>query len=244
MFPFLKTKYFLKDLLPENYIDIHNHLLPGIDDGAKTVLETTQLIAHMKELKIHKSIATPHTFNLKWNNTSQTIKTAFECATEDKVNNAFLKNYASEYMLDAFLIKKMQEERLLCIHENYLLIEFPLLSSPFKLYEMLFEIKLQNYKIILAHPERYLYLHNSIKKYEQLKDFGVSFQLNLLSLTGYYGKMIQKTALQLLENDLYDFTGSDIHSKTEINQFKTVKLQVPNKKQMDRLLLNNSIFLK
>ena len=89
-----------------------------------------------------------------------------------------------------------------------------------------------------------MYLHNSIKKYEKLKEFGVFFQLNLLSLTGYYGKIIQKKALELLDSDLYDFTGSDIHSKTEINQFKTVKLQIPNKKKMEHLLLNNSIFLK
>ena|SRR6218665_180485 len=244
MFPFLKTKYYLKDLLPENYIDIHNHLLPGIDDGAKTIQETTELIVAMKKLNIHKSIATPHTFNSKWNNTSQTIKTAFEIATKDKENRAFLKNYASEYMLDSSLIAKMREEELLCLHDNFLLLEFPMLSSPFNLYEMLFEIKIKNYKIILAHPERYLYLHNSITKYEKLKEFGVFFQLNLLSLTGYYGKIIQKKALELLENDLYDFTGSDIHSKTEINQFQTVKLQIPNKKKMEHLLLNNSIFLK
>lgn len=244
MFPFIKTKKYLKDLLPENYIDIHNHLLPGIDDGAETIQDTTELIAAMKELNIHKSIATPHTFNLKWNNTSQIIKTAFEDAVKKEANKAFLKNYASEYMLDSFLIAKMKEEELLCIHDNFLLLEFPMLSSPFNLYEMLFEIKIKNYKIILAHPERYLYLHNSIAKYEKLKEFGIFFQLNLLSLTGYYGKMIQKKALELLENDLYDFTGSDIHSKTEINQFETVKLQIPNKKKMKHLLLNNSIFLK
>mgnify|MGYP003604582483 CR=1 FL=1 len=244
MFPFIKTKHYLKDLLPENYIDIHNHLLPGIDDGAKTIQETTELIAAMKELNIHKGIATPHTFNSKWNNTSQTIKTAFRIATKEKANKEFLKNYASEYMLDSSLMAKMKEEELLCLHDNFLLLEFPMLSNPFNLYEMLFEIKIKNYKIILAHPERYLYLHNSMVKYEKLKEFGVFFQLNLLSLTGYYGKIIQKKALELLENDLYDFTGSDIHSKTEINQFQTAKLQIPNKKKMEHLLLKNSIFLK
>lgn len=244
MFPLLKSKHFLKDLLPENYIDIHNHLLPGIDDGAKTIQETTELISAMKELNIHKSIATPHTFNSKWNNTSEIIKTAFEDATKDKANKEFLKNYASEYMLDSFLIAKVKQEELLCIYDNFLLLEFPLLSSPLNLYEMLFEIKIKNYKIILAHPERYLYLHNSIAKYEKLKQFGIFFQLNLLSLTGYYGRIIQKKAIELLEYDLYDFTGSDIHSKTEINQFKTVKLQITNKKKMEHLLHNNSIFLK
>lgn len=241
---FFKTSYYLKDILPKNYIDIHNHLLPGIDDGAKTVQETTELIMRMKGLNINSAIATPHTFNTKWENTRESIKNAFNIACKKKENRDFLEGYASEYMLDSFLIAKMKEEELLCIHDNFLLLEFPMLSSPFNLYEMLFEIKIKNYKIILAHPERYLYLHNSIAKYEKLKEFGVFFQLNLLSLTGYYGKIIKKKAFELLENDLYDFTGSDIHSKTEINQFKTVKLQIPNKKKMEHLLLNNSIFLK
>ena len=243
MFPFFKTKHYLKDLLPNNYIDIHNHLLPGIDDGAKTIQETTALITQMKELNIQSCIATPHTFNLKWENTPLTIESAFNIATEPTVNRKFLKTFASEYMLDASLIDKLKKEPLLCLIDNYILLEFPLFLKSIDLYEMLFEIKMKNYKIILAHPERYLYLHNSMIKYEKLKNYGVYFQLNLLSLTGYYGKMIQKKAIQLLENDLYDFTGSDIHTEVEINQFKNVKLQIPNKTKMERLLLNNSIFL-
>jgi tyrosine-protein phosphatase YwqE len=244
MFSFLKTKYYLKDILPKNYIDIHNHLLPGIDDGARTIEETTALIADMKTLNIHKSIATPHTYSSKWNNTSEIIKMAYETAIEDKANRIFIKKYASEYMLDASLMEKIKNERLLCIDDNFLLIEFPLFSIPFNLYEMLFELKLRDYKIIIAHPERYLYLHDSIEKFEKLKDFGVYFQLNLLSLTGYYGKNIYKKSLELLEKNMYDFTGSDIHSSAEINQFETKPLQVRTKSKLDQLLLNNSIFLK
>ncbi|HEY1194878.1 tyrosine-protein phosphatase [Flavobacterium sp.] len=244
MFSIFKTKHYLKDILPKNYIDIHNHLLPGIDDGARTVEETTALIADMKTLNIHKSIATPHTYSSKWNNTSEIIKAAYETAIEDNANRSFIKKYASEYMLDASLMEKIKNERLLCIDDHFLLIEFPLFSNPFNLYEMLFELKIRDYKIIIAHPERYLYLHDSIEKYEKLKDFGVYFQLNLLSLTGYYGRNIYKNSLQLLEKNMYDFTGSDIHSNAEINQFETTPLQIRTKSKLDQLLLNNSIFLK
>lgn len=244
MFSIFKTKHYLKDILPKNYVDIHNHLLPGIDDGARTIEETSSLIAGMKALNIHKSIATPHTYSSKWNNTSEIIKAAYETAIEDNANRSFIKKYASEYMLDASLMEKIKNERLLCIDDHFLLIEFPLFSNPFNLYEMLFELKIRDYKIIIAHPERYLYLHDSIEKYEKLKDFGVYFQLNLLSLTGYYGRNIYKKSLQLLEKNMYDFTGSDIHSNAEINQFETTPLQIRTKSKLDQLLLNNSIFLK
>lgn len=243
MFSIFKSKFYLKEILPDDYIDIHNHVLAGIDDGAKTPEETHYLIAQMKALNIKTAIATPHTFNGLWNNTSESIQQAYEIALQNNVNKIFLKGYASEYMLDNTLIEKSKHEKLLCLSQNYLLIEFNLFNNPLNLYEMLFELKTKNYKIIIAHPERYLYFHNAISKYQKLKEYGVFFQLNLLSLTGYYGKGIQNQAIQLLKKDLYDFTGSDIHSATEINQFKTVPIQIPDRKQMDRLLENNRIFL-
>jgi tyrosine-protein phosphatase YwqE len=244
MFSLFKSSFYLKEILPDGYIDIHNHLLAGIDDGAKTPEETSYLIAQMKALNINAAIATPHTFNGIWNNTAESIKQAYEVAIKNETNKMFLKGYSSEYMLDNTLIVKSNHEKLLGLPHNYLLIEFNLFNNPLNLYEMLFELKTKNYKIIIAHPERYLYLHNAMGKYQKLKQYGVFFQLNLLSLTGYYGKSIQLQAIQLFKNDLYDFTGSDIHCETEINQFKTVPLKIHNKKKMDRLLENNKIFLE
>lgn len=243
MLSLFKRKYYLKDILPENYIDIHNHVLAGIDDGAKTADETNTLISQMKLLNISGAYATPHTFQGLWNNTTSSIKKAYEIATETDCNQSFLKGYASEYMLDDSIIEKSNEQKLLVLPKNYLLIEINLYNNPLNLYEMLFELKTKNYIIILAHPERYLYLHNSLCKFQKLKQYGIYFQLNLLSLTGYYGKTIQKKAIDLLENDLYDFTGSDIHSEAEINQFKKTPLQIPNKTKMDELLRKNSLFL-
>lgn len=242
MLSLFKSKYFLKDIMPNNYIDIHNHLLPGIDDGAKTIDQTNILIAQMKELNIHSAIATPHTFSAHWDNTPESIKTAFEIATASTVNQTFLKGYASEYMLDISLIERLKKEPLLCIHENYVLVEFPLFSRPVNLYDMLFEIKIRDYKIIIAHPERYLYFHNSMRKYEKLKEYGVYFQLNLLALIGYYGKDVQKIAERLLENDLYDFTGTDIHNEGHIQQFISNPILLSKKNKIADLLQKNGIF--
>lgn len=244
MLTFFKSKYYLKDIIPNNYIDIHNHLLPGIDDGAKTMEDTKTLIACMKEINIAGAIATPHTFNGYWNNSASSIKNAYDIATEIDSNSSFLKGYGSEYMLDATLIERIKKDSLLCIHEDYLLVELHPFNSPLNLYEMLFELKLKNYKIIIAHPERYLYFHNSLNKYKQLKAFGVHFQLNLLSLIGYYGKEIQKTAQLLLDNDLYDFSGTDIHHEKHIQHIHKQPIRYSNKKKLVSLLQNNLVFNK
>ena len=100
---------------------------------------------------------------------------------------------------------------------------------------------MKNYQIILAHPERYRYFHKDTKKFNKLKESGVYFQLNLMSLTGYYGKEIQKIAEQLLENDLYDFTGTDIHNERHIEELRTKYIPFKNKNKIGDLLEKNTI---
>lgn len=241
MLSIFKSHYYLKDIIPQNYIDIHNHILPAIDDGAKTIQDTKILISHMKKINISGAIATPHTSSKYWNNTSQSIINAFCTVIESNADKSFLKGYASEYMLDIALMDRLKKEKLLCIMGSYVLIEFSLLNCPINLYEMLFQLKCRNYKIILAHPERYLYFHNDIEKFEKLKDFGVYFQLNLLSLTGYYGKNIQKTAEYLIEKDFYDFTGTDIHNVEQANLFSMKFIHFKKNKISD--LLQKNTFL-
>lgn len=241
MLSLFKRGYYLKDIIPDAYVDIHNHILPGIDDGAKTLEQTSRLIYGMKKLNIQKAVVTPHTFAQYWNNTPRTIKKAYNEAVKMEMNDAFITGYASEYMLDMTLMERIDKENLLCIKDRYVLIELPLLSRPLNLFEMLFELKCKNYKVILAHPERYLYFHQNIKKIKKLKTFGVYFQLNLMSLIGNYGKAVQKNAKYLLNNDLYDFTGTDIHHQQHIDKLLSKKFRC-NKNKLKSLLLKNEIF--
>jgi protein-tyrosine phosphatase len=242
MLSIIKSKHFVKDLMPDNYIDIHNHLLPNIDDGAKTIEETTSLITRMKEINIAAAFATPHTFYGRWDNSISSIKKAYDSIIENDYNNSFLKGYASEYMLDSTLMERIKKEKLLCIKDSFVLVEFHLYNNPIDLYELLFELKIKDYKIIIAHPERYLYFHNDFKKFIKLKKFGVYFQLNLLSLTGYYGKEIQKTAGKLLELDMYDFSGTDIHNENHINELIKKPILFSNKNKIGDLLQKNTAF--
>lgn len=240
MFSFLKSKPLLKELLPSNYIDIHNHILPGIDDGAASIEDTDALVAGMKELGISNAIATPHTFFGRWDNTAQSIHTAFEKQSTQAIDPYFIVRGASEYMLDPRLIARAQNEPLLCLKDNYLLVELNLFTCPMDLYELLFELKIKGYKIIIAHPERYVYFHNNIQKFEKLKDFDVDFQMNLLSLTGYYSKSILQCTQQLLDNNFYDFTGTDIHHVQHIERLKNKPLEYLNKNKLIDLLANNN----
>jgi protein-tyrosine phosphatase len=243
MLSIIKSKHFVKDLMPDNYIDIHNHLLPNIDDGAKTIEETTSLIKRMKEINIAGAFATPHNFFGRWDNSISSIKKAYDSTIENDYNNSFLKGYASEYMLDSSLMERIKKDKLLCIKDSFVLVELHLFNNPMDLYELLFELKIKEYKIIIAHPERYLYFHNDFQKCIKLKAFGVYFQLNLLSLTGYYGKEIQKMAEKLLENDMYDFSGTDIHNEKHIDVLIKKPILFSKKNKIGDLLQKNTVFI-
>lgn len=243
MFSLFKKKYTLPTIIPANFIDIHNHLLPGIDDGSATLDSTSSLVKQMKELGISKAIATPHTFSGCWENTKDSIQKAFTIATNPAENKSFITGFASEYMLDHSLIERAQSESLLCLKDQYILVELSYFNAPFDMYELLFELKLKGYQILFAHPERYNYFHADFKQYEKLKNYDLDFQLNLLSLTGYYGPEVMKVARKLLDADMYSFSGSDIHHTRHIHAFGNLAVSYPNITKLSDLLNKNELFL-
>jgi tyrosine-protein phosphatase YwqE len=92
--------------------------------------------------------------------------------------------------------------------------------------EALFQLQTQGYKPILAHPERYAFIYderNYVEKYEDLKERGVLFQLNLFSLVGLYGQKVQKVAEALIQHQLYDLVSSDIHKVGQLKLFEKLK---------------------
>lgn len=243
MFSFLKPKAHLKDLIPSGFTDIHSHLLPGIDDGAKTTEETLAMLQKLRKIGFANLIVTPHTLPEVWDNTTETIQTAFRKTQKEleEPYNKLLIKAASEYMInDAFLLQ-LSSEKLLTVKDNYVLIEMSYLNPPYALNEIIFEIKHQGYIPILAHPERYLFYHNNTKAYKDLKKFDVLFQLNLLSSVGYYGKHVAEIADFLLKGDYIDYVGSDIHHQRHVKSFDN-KLLIKSEKQLSKAIDNNSFF--
>lgn len=193
--------------------DIHSHILPGIDDGSPDIATSLQLIKGLYDVGYRKLVATPHIIGDYYRNNTLIINKALE-----KVKNACIDagidielSAAAEYMLDDYFLNLIKKERLLTIYENFLLTELPYSVPLGNVEEMIFEIITAGYKPILAHPERYFYYHKNFEEYSRLKDLGFLLQVNLLSITGYYGAPVAKAAKFIFENDMADFVGTDMH---------------------------------
>ena len=243
MFNLFKSKPVLKDLIPDNHVDIHSHLIPGIDDGAKTFEETLKLAKALQSFGISQFITTPHIIQHVWNNTAEQIK-----AKEIETNKELEKHQitvpfraAAEYMLDDNFMQLFQSEQLLTLKKNYVLIEMSYINAPIQLYAFLFDLQVAGYIPVLAHPERYLFYHNNFEEYLKLKKAGCLFQLNLLSVVGYYGNEIAKIAEKLLQKGMYDFVGSDVHHSNHIAAFD-LKVKLKDLLPLQEVMANNQFF--
>ncbi len=199
--------------------DIHSHLLPGIDDGSPDVDTSIHLLRGLSQAGIHDFICTPHIISDMYRNTPETISKALSILEEAcAANNLNVKlSAAAEYMVDDGFISKLENgEKLLTLEKNYLLIEFPYYTLPSRLSEITFQILSNNYNPVLAHPERYHYYHKDFEVFFKLKEAGFLLQVNLLSITGYYGKLVAKAAKFILENDLASFVGTDLHHENHL----------------------------
>lgn len=244
MFSFLKSKPTLASLIPNNYVDIHSHVLPGIDDGAKNLKDSQFLLESMIGFGFKKCITSPHTMANVYNNTIESINDAkkkVENGIPDLAQKLDL-HAASEYFIDENFIENFKSNPLLTIKDNYVLVEMSFLNQPIQLHEYLFELQLAGYQPVLAHPERYSFYHHRFKDYDKLKKMGLKFQLNLLSSVGYYGPDVTKVSDKLLKADFIDFVGSDIHHKQHIDSFGR-KVIIKETKKFETAIENNQFFL-
>ncbi|MDQ2719765.1 MAG: hypothetical protein M3Z26_08410 [Bacteroidota bacterium] len=194
--------------------DIHSHILPGIDDGSPDLETSLQLLKALSDAGINKFICTPHIISDMFRNTPETINNALAVLKKAVAQNGMKieLSAAAEYMLDDHFMELIRrKEPLLTLRKNYILTELSYSASPGNLEQISFEINTSNYLPLMAHPERYHYYHKNYDAYYRLKELGFALQMNILSLTGYYGKNVAKAAKFLLEKGLVDFVGTDLH---------------------------------
>lgn len=238
---FFKKKIPLTDFFTDGFVDIHSHLLPGIDDGAKDMDTSIALLLKMASYGIKNFITTPHVLGSVYPNSSEVIKQKL-AAVKKELEKREIKGIsiqaAAEYMLDGEFSALLDQKDILVLKDNYILVEMSYFSAPINLYELLFKIQLKGYKPVLAHPERYNFYHTDFKSYYKLKQAGCLFQLNLLSLTDQYGKGVQKTSEKLLKENLYDFVGTDTHHQNHLELLP----KIGTKKTLEKIkhLLNNN----
>lgn len=228
-----------KKLNNNYFVDIHSHLIPGIDDGAKTMDDSIELIKSLQELGFKKLITTPHIMSHRFPNSSQLILSGLDALkAELKERRIDIEiDAAAEYYLDEHFIELLEKKDILTFGDNYLLFESAYGLKPQNYESIVFDIQVAGYKPVLAHPERYLFMHRDFKIYEVLKEQGVYFQINLNSLSGYYSRDVQKIANKLVDKGWIDFIGSDTHHTTHIKHFS----KNFNSKRVDKIFQKNTI---
>jgi protein-tyrosine phosphatase len=237
---FTKKKSFVQPLA----VDIHSHLLPGLDDGVQTFEDSERIILGFQSMGYRKIITTPHVMSDVYRNTPASINNKLQELRSYLLsrNIAVDIHAAAEYYLDETLVKLINENgALLTFGKNYLLFETNFLSEPFNLKEFIFQATTKGYKLILAHPERYAYLQDNFEKAEDLLNRGIHFQLNINSLTGHYSKPAQKLAQHLIDKGWVHWLATDCHLPTQIPLLKQAMATKYFEKAVGLPLLNNSV---
>ena len=235
----LKSLFAGSTEIPKITTDIHSHLIAGIDDGVKTMDESIAMIERYMTLGYTKLITTPHIMSHRYPNSSSILRAGL-VALKQELQARGLEievEVASEYYLDESVMHLVEQRDILTFGQNYMLFEMSYVQPLHYLEDMLFEIKVAGYTPVLAHPERYMYMHNDFSKYERLKELGVLFQVNIPSLGGFYSKPVQRAAEKIAQASLIDFIGSDAHHMQHLDTIEIIR----GKRSYAKLLNNNTL---
>ncbi len=241
--------FYKKKLTPELPVttDIHCHIVPGVDDGSQDVATSVELVERMHEWGYNRIFASPHMAQEMFENTSDGLDAALH-KLRDAVEMAEIDvaiDRHAEYRLDDYSLPMIFDGNVKTLPKRYILVENSFIQEPCNMAQLIFDLKVKDYTPILAHPERYVYYwgHNR-HRYKELHELGLLFQINLLSLAGYYGRHEKAVAEWLIDNYLVDFIGSDIHGMRHIDAIDAYLRTKNSGKHFEKLqgrLLNDTI---
>lgn len=222
--PFEKRQTLAESGIFRGMTDYHAHLLPGVDDGVQTAEESLEILRLYEQLGIREVWFTPHVME-DIPNTTTGLRSRFEQFQKRYAGNIRL-HLAAEYMLDNLFKERLAHRDLLPIGEkgNHLLVETSYFNPPMDLYGMMEKIKSAGFIPVLAHPERYNYMVKS--DYQKLHSKGILFQINLFSLAGYYGHETQLKVRFLLEQQMCQCCGTDIHAYQNIKVIRDIRINI------------------
>jgi tyrosine-protein phosphatase YwqE len=227
--------------------DIHCHIIPGVDDGSPDAETSVSLISELAEFGITRILATPHIACDTFENTPEILD-----AAQAELDAAMLAHgmtdikvtHAAENRIDDMLQNNMKNNTLLAYPNKYILIENSFVQEPWDIEQIIFDLQIRGYQPILAHPERYLYYHLKRERYKELHE-KVLFQVNLLSLAGYYGKEVKKVAEEMISKNMVDFIGTDTHAARHTECFREYLCSRDARKHRDALadkIKNDKVF--
>lgn len=224
--------------------DLHSHLLPNLDDGVASFEKAEEIILVFQEIGFSKAITTPHIMSDAYRNTPEGISNKLDELKSYLISRSidFEIQAAAEYYFDEAIVAKVNsDEPFLFFGDKYVLFETNTITEPYFLNDFIFKLKIKGYNPVMAHPERYEYLHNNLERIEDLIDRGVYMQVNSLSLAGHYSRPIRKTAEELVQNKLLHFLGSDCHTPQNARALKEAMRSSAFQKVFNLSLLNYTL---
>jgi tyrosine-protein phosphatase YwqE len=248
MFEFLFKSGKVKPDLSFIAVDMHSHLLPGLDDGLREVEQSVEFIKDLKELGYHKLICTPHILSDLYPNSREKIMPKLDLVRQ-ALSNAGVDvkiEAAAEYMIDhdfSQAVSTSKKEDLLTIENDYILVEMSYLAASPVFEQTIFDLRMLGLTPILAHPERYSYYHSDFDQYHRFKELGCKLQVNLLSLSGGYGPYVKRTAEKLFKNKMVDFLGTDMHHERHLGMLKELATKKDFYEMIKDAEIMNSSFL-
>ena len=237
MFSFLiPKKNIVESGVLKGITDVHCHLLPGIDDGVANLEEARRALDLMESLGVRRVFLTPHVMEDLADNCPAFLEERFAWFCS-QVTTPIKFHLAAEYMLDNGFPKQCKEG-LLTLGDNRVLVETSYFSAPYDLKTILYNLQSEGYQPVLAHAERYMYM--DWNDYDYLREHGIIFQMNIMSLSGTYGPLPCEKARKMLEKDYYEHVGSDYH-QYRVYEHALRHLNL-TKKQLEKvkLLLDNN----
>lgn len=223
--------------------DMHSHLIPGIDDGAKTIEDSIELIRFLHGMGYRRLITTPHVMSDYFRNTPEIILQGLQSVREavKEQDIPVQIDAAAEYYIDDGFMRKMEEEPLLTFGDNYLLVEVSYINPPDNVLDVLFRAQVLGYRPILAHPERYPFWYRDLTEYQRFYENGIILQLNLNSLSGYYGPDAKKIGEKLIDLQIIGALGTDMHHTKHADALKRTATEKYLRKALELPLINRNL---
>ena len=226
--------------------DVHSHILPGVDDGSPDPAESFAILEELHRRGVRKVVFTPHVSRSMFPNTAADLQARFDAflpTLPEPIRTEMSFRLASEYMVDEFFPES--GDRLCWPDGKHILIEMSYYERSPRIKEAVFELGMEGLQPVLAHPERYVFYQKAfdrrkgVEELQTLVDMGCFLQLNLLSLTGAYGEGSLAIVRWLLDNDLYRYLGTDVHSRSQIDRFTGFRLTAGQLEKVRQLARNN-----
>lgn len=202
-------------------IDIHSHLLPGVDDGFQNVEDSLVALRRLHGEGVRDFIFTPHlnpdVYPDVREDRHREVYETFKGSIPPELG--ITTSLAAEYMIVSDFERRVSSraDELLAFPDSSVLVEMSYYFRSRNLEQTLFELNMAGLKPILAHPERYLYMSDRLSDFDRLQEMGCRFQMNALSLSGVYGKQSVKILDYLLERKMYSFVATDLHSLHQLD---------------------------